>query len=96
MSSFLLVLKRKAIREPLGFQKRFRISLSFAISGMHLAIEVSYAGFGKFFVAMIMFWWMDVENKFIVIPIFESVLYQIKGKDSQEAFPSKLNTFNSC
>ena len=63
---------------------------------MHLAIEVSYAGLGKFFVAMIMFWWMDVENKFIVISIFESVLYQIKGKDSQEAFPSKLNTFNSC
>ena len=39
---------------------------------MHLAIEVSYAGFGKFFVAMIMFWWMDVENKFIVIPIFDN------------------------
>ena len=54
--SFLLVLKRKAITEPTGFQKRFWISLSFTILGMHLAIEVSYAGFAKFFVAMIMFW----------------------------------------
>ena len=39
--TFLLVLKRKAIKEPLGFQKRFSISLSFAIFGMHLAMEVS-------------------------------------------------------
>ena len=54
--SFLLVLKRKAIREPLSFQKRFSISLSFAISGMHLTIEVSYASFAKFSVAMTMFW----------------------------------------
>ena len=50
MPSFLLVLKRKAIRELLGFQKRFSVSLSFAILGMHPAIEVSYAGFAKFFV----------------------------------------------
>ena len=54
--SFLLVIKRKAIREPYGFQKRFSISLSFAILGMHLAMEVSYEGFAKIFVAMIMFW----------------------------------------
>ena len=63
VSSFLLVLKRIAIREPFGFQKGFWISLSFAISGMHLAIEVSYAGFAKFFMAMIMFWWMDMWKK---------------------------------
>ena len=37
-----------------------------------------------------------VENKFTVIFIFESVIYQIKGTDSQEAFPSKQNTLNSC
>ena len=60
MPSLLLVLKRKASIEPLSFQKRFLISLSLAISGMHLTIEVSYAGFAKFFVAMIMFWWIDM------------------------------------
>ena len=49
VSSLLLVLKWKASRELLRFQKRFWISLSFTISGMHLTIEVSYAGFAKFF-----------------------------------------------
>ena len=97
VSSFLLVLKRKEIREPLGFQKGFWISLSFAISGMHLAIEVSYAGFAKFFVAMIMFWWMDMwKINLSDFYFWESVIYQIKGTDSQEAFPSKQNTLNSC
>ena len=80
--SFLLVLKRKAIRELLGFQKRFSISLSFAILGMHPAIEVSYAGFAKFFCG-----YDDVlvngymENKFTEIFVFESLLYtKLKGQ----------------
>ena len=62
MSSLVLALKGKASTELLVFQKRFLIFLFFAISGIHLTIEVSYAGFAKFFVAMIMFWWMDIRQ----------------------------------
>ena len=88
MFSLLLVLKRKASKQP---------SLYFAISGMHLAMEVSHAGFAGFFVAMEMFCWINMWKTNLQLFLFlRVVIYQFRGKDSQEAFPSKQNTLNKC